>query len=137
MRKAQKNPRGWLTKQAEKMIHDLHIRAWWGNFTIRAEDLNCLKPETIKVKFGTAIVRKLYLESPATLGEIAIQGLSKIQKIKGKTSMRDVSSVNLDYYMHNGKEIVIEVAAATIIARIYDLLMKEEDDHDHAMEFGV
>ena len=109
MRKAQKDPQGWLVKQAQKMMSYLRK----GDRLFAWED----KPDSSKIWewFCGEIRSKLRKESPATLGEIAILGSS----YRPAWSSFDPKC--------DSRSIVIELSGH-VLAGLMENLLREEDE---------
>jgi len=116
MRKAQKDPQGWLTRLVRKMMDDLRAEDIWSRQAI-------LTSQGISDAFCVQIRAKLLEMSPATRGEIADMGKSYANTVA------DSLACGAYVVSHkSGRDIVMAVAQATVIAKMYDLLCEEATD---------
>jgi len=116
MRKAQKDPQGWLTRITKKMMRDMHIIAdhWWKN-----------QPTSWNIYelFGRQIRETLLSDmSPATRGEIADLCYGNLRPIWSS------SFINLKW---DGRAIVTELAVHAITACMNILLLEEQARREH------
>lgn len=121
MRKAQKDPQMWLTKQAMKIMNDLRIREFF-----------LYMPGSLEIYhiFAEDIRKKLYEMSAATRGEIAdLAEKHRFVRANGEIVFLDIGDRFPD--LANGKGLVTQIAVEAIVGRVFKLLKEEQARREH------
>ena len=112
MRKAKKDPQGWLTRLVKKMLNDLRIR----------QAFNPYLPGSFEIyqKFGESIRGKLYEMSAATRGEIAdLAEKHEFVRMNGEIMFLNIGDRFPD--LANGTGLVTQIAVEAIVVRMRNI----------------